>query len=74
MANSVISNQFSDQDQWNAYARLLTDVLRVSVKDETIHSKFCRVTDMASKPISIQLKALRGFANKYHLLDAGERA
>lgn len=63
-----ISAQFPDQEAWDIYASLLTDVLRKVVKDDALHSKFCRVTQQRGKSISVQLDALYGFAEKYDLL------
>ncbi len=63
-----ISSQFPDQEAWEIYESLLTDMLSKTVKQPALHKKFCRVTNIRYQPISVQLDALYGFAEKYNLL------
>lgn len=64
-----ISAQFPDQEQWDIYESLLMDILSKVIFDESLHRKFCRVTDIRNKSVTVQIDALYGFAEKYHLLN-----
>lgn len=68
MGKPHISSQFPDQEAWDIYESLLTDVLRKTVCNDALHAKFRRVTDIRRQSIDVQLDALYGFAEKYNLL------
>ena len=63
-----ISSQFPDQEHWDIYESLTLDLLRKTICNDTLHTKFRRVTNIRKQPVNVMLDALYGFAEKYNLL------